>query len=137
MQKVLLLVEDDPLMLRMYEKIFEFEGYSVDTAKNGLEGLSKAKSQKPVAILLDIMMPKMNGIEMLKRLKSDDDTNSIPVIVLTNLSGTQEAIEAKSLGAAKFVVKSEYEPKEIVKIVKEALAGSTNNLTQKSSKNKD
>ena len=135
MQKVLLLVEDDPLMLRMYEKIFKFEGYQVDTAKDGEEGLEKAKTQKPVVIILDIMMPKMNGLEMLERLKSDSDTKAIPVVVLTNLAGTQEANKAKSLGAAKFIVKSEHEPKEIVSIVKEILVSDTNDMTQESSKN--
>lgn len=125
MPKVLLLVEDDPLMLRMYEKIFKFEGYDVDTAKDGEEGLEKAKTQKPVLILLDIMMPKMNGLEMLEKLKKDPDTKAIPVIVLTNLAGSHDAERAMELGAVRYIVKSEHEPKEIVDIVKQIVAGYT------------
>jgi len=125
MTKVLLLVEDDPLMLRMYEKIFKFEGYSVETAIDGEEGWDKAKSINPVVILLDIMMPKVNGLEMLEKLKKDPDTKKIPVIILTNLAGTHDAEKAMSLGAVKYIVKSEYEPKEVVAMVKEILAGYT------------
>ena len=137
MQKVLLLVEDDPLMLRMYEKIFKFEGYQVDTAKDGEEGLEKAKTQKPVVILLDIMMPKMNGIEMLEKLKKDADTKSIPVVVLTNLAGAEDAEKVMSLGAVRYIVKSEHEPKEIVAIVKEILVSNTNDVTQEPSNRKE
>ena len=134
MQRVLLLVEDDPLMLRMYEKIFKFEGYQVDTAKDGEEGLEKAKTQKPVVILLDIMMPKMNGIEMLEKLKKGPDTKSIPVVVLTNLAGTEDAEKVMSLGAVKYIIKSEHEPREIVDIVKQILAGYTREEIPESSK---
>lgn len=125
MQKVILLVEDDPLMLRMYKKIFKFEGFDLDTAKDGEEGLEKAKTNKPVMILLDIMMPKMNGIEMLAKLKKDPDIKGIPVIVLTNLAGTRDAEKAMALGAVKYIVKSEHEPKQVVTMVKEILAGNT------------
>jgi len=125
MQKVLLLVEDDPLMLRMYEKIFKFEGFDLDIAKDGEEGLEKAKTNKPTLILLDIMMPKMNGIEMLAKLNKDPDTKDIPVVVLTNLAGTQDAERAMSLGVVKYIVKSEHDPKEVVTMVKQILAGYT------------
>ena len=87
MSKVLLIVEDDPLMSRMYQKIFTFEKYDVDTAVDGQEGLEKARSVKPTVILLDVMMPKMNGMEVLDKLKIDPETKNIPVIMLTNLAG--------------------------------------------------
>jgi len=85
MQKVLL-IEDEVLILRMYEKIFSFEGFGVITAVDGIEGLEKAKTEKPNLILLDIMMPKMDGLRVLEQLKAEPLTKDIPVVVLTNLS---------------------------------------------------
>ncbi len=125
MPKVLLLIEDDPLMFRMYKKIFELEGYEVELARGGQEGLAKAKSDKPSLILLDIMMPKMDGFEVLANLKKDPETEAIPVVVLTNLAGQEDAEKALSLGAVKYIVKSEQDPKEVTRIVKEVLASLT------------
>ena len=127
--KVLILItEDDPLMSRMYQKIFTFEGYEVSIAKDGEEGLELAKKEKPTVILLDVMMPKMNGIEMLEKLKIDPDTKTIPVIKLTNLAGEKDAENAMVKGAVKYIVKSEYEPKQIVDMVKEILSGYTRDI---------
>ena len=121
----ILIVEDDPLMSRMYQKIFTFEGYQVEMAANGQEGLDKARTAKPTLILLDIMMPKMNGLEALEKLKADPATKSIPVVVLTNLAGQQDAENALAKGAVKYIIKSEYEPKQVADMVKEILAGYT------------
>lgn len=121
MSKVLLLIEDDPLMLRLYRKIFELEGYEVELAVGGQEGLDKAKSDKPTLVLLDIMMPKMDGFEVLGKLKEDPETKDIPVVVLTNLAGTQDAKKAMEMGASKYIIKSEQDPKEITSMVKEVL----------------
>ena len=121
MAKVLI-VEDDPLMSRMYQKIFTFEGYEVEMAGDGEEGLEKAKTVKPTIMLLDVMMPKMNGLQVLEKLKLDPETKTIPVIMLTNLAGQQDAETAMTKGAIKYIVKSEYEPKEVANMVKEILA---------------
>jgi OmpR family response regulator RpaB len=123
----ILIVEDDPLMSRMYQKIFTFEGYDVETAPDGEHGLDKARTAKPTLILLDIMMPKMNGLQVLEKLKSDPDMKKIPVVMLTNLAGVQDAETAMSKGAVKYIVKSEYEPKQVVNMVKEIIAGYTRN----------
>lgn len=122
MAKTLLIVEDDPLMNRMYQKIFKFEQYDVQTAGNGEEGLDAARRLKPTVILLDIMMPKMNGLQVLEKLKSDPDTRGIPVIMLTNLAGEKDAETALLKGAVKYIVKSEHDPKQVVSIVKEIIA---------------
>lgn len=122
MAKVLLIVEDDPLMSRMYKKIFTFEKYDVDTAADGEEGLDKARSLKPTVILLDIMMPKMNGLQVLDKLKADPDTKNIPVIMLTNLASDKDAENAMIKGAVKYIVKSEHDPKEVANMVKEIIA---------------
>ena len=122
MAKTILIVEDDPLMNRMYQKIFKFEKYDVLTASNGEEGLEKARQTKPTLILLDIMMPKMNGLEVLGKLKSDPDMKGIPVIMLTNLAGEKDAETALMKGAVKYIIKSEHDPKQVVSIVKEIIA---------------
>ena len=127
----ILIVEDDPLMSRMYQKIFTFEGYEVEMAGDGVEGLEKVRSFKPTLILLDIMMPKMNGMEVLEKLKADPDLKSIPVVMLTNLAGQQDAEAALEKGAIKYIVKSEYEPKQVTNMVKEILAGYTRNEVPK------
>jgi CheY-like chemotaxis protein len=123
----ILITEDDPLMLRMYQKIFTLEQYEVEIATNGEEALEKvrAAAEKPSLILLDIMMPKMNGLEALDKLKANPDTQKIPVVMLTNLAGQQDAEEALLKGAVKYIIKSEYEPKQVVDMVKEVLAGYT------------
>ena len=130
----ILIVEDDPLMSRMYQKIFKFEGYEVEMAGNGEEGLEKAKKEKPTLILLDVMMPKMNGLQTLEKLKLDSDTKAIPVIMLTNLAGQQDAETALAKGAVKYIVKSQYEPKQVTNMVKEILAGYTRDEVPKTEK---
>ncbi|OGM19861.1 hypothetical protein A2686_01165 [Candidatus Woesebacteria bacterium RIFCSPHIGHO2_01_FULL_38_10] len=121
----ILIVEDDPLMSRLYQKIFTFEGYAIDIATDGVEALDKVRKDKPTLILLDIMMPRMNGLEFLGKVKSDPDTKSIPVVILTNLAGQQDAERGITAGAVKYIVKSEYEPKQIANMVKEIIAGYT------------
>jgi CheY-like chemotaxis protein len=125
MAKVLI-VEDDPLISRMYQKIFTFEKFDVDVAANGEEALSKVTVFNPELILLDVMMPKMNGLQVLEKLKTLDATKAIPVVMLTNLAGQQDAETAIAKGAVKYIIKSEYEPKQVVEMVKEVLAGYTN-----------
>jgi CheY-like chemotaxis protein len=123
----ILIIEDDPLMSRLYEKIFTFEKYEVELAADGEEGLVKVKQAKPTLILLDIMMPKLNGLQVLERLKADPETKAVPVVMLTNLSGEKDAETALSKGAVKYIIKSEHEPKEVADIVKEILAGYSRN----------
>ena len=122
MGKVLLIVEDDPLMSRMYQKIFSFEKYEVATASNGEEGLEKVRTLKPTVVLLDVMMPKMNGLQVLEKIKTDPDIKHIPVVMLTNLAGEKDAETALMKGAVKYIVKSEHDPKQIVGMVKEIIA---------------
>ena len=121
MAKVLL-IEDDPLVVRMYQKVLSFEGFEIESAPNGKEGLEKAKEIKPDLIFLDIMMPKMNGIEVLERIKADPKIKDIPVIMLTNLSGTHDAENAMEKGAFSYMVKSEHKPKDIAAKAKEFLS---------------
>lgn len=121
----ILIIEDDPLMQRMYQKAFSFDGYEVSVASDGVEGLDKIRTEKPQIVLLDVMMPKMNGLEVLDKVKADPEIKSTPIIMLTNLAGSSDAERALSKGAVKYIVKSEYEPKQIVSMVKEILSGYT------------
>ena len=123
MTKVLL-VEDDDLIVRLYEKLFKLEKFDIKTADNGQAGLDALKEYTPDIILLDVMMPEMNGLEMLNRLKADEATKSIPVVVLTNVSDVSIANEAISRGAVLSLVKSESEPEDVVAAVKGVLARS-------------
>lgn len=117
----ILIVEDDALMVNLYKKVFEREGFEVSLAQRGAEGISKAKEVLPDLVLLDIMMPEMDGFEVLSKLKADDVTKSIKVIVLTNLAGTGDEERALEMGALKYIVKSEHDPDEVVNLAKEVM----------------
>ena len=120
----ILLVDDDALLVRMYQKKLKNDGYDVVTAGDGIEALKKASEFKPDLILLDVMMPKMNGFETLKKLKSDSATSKIPVIILSNVGGSDEDVDkGLELGAVSYLVKAGTKPKEVVAKVKEVLAG--------------
>ncbi len=108
-------------MSRMYAKVFGFEGFEVTVAENGREGLDKLAEFTPDLILLDVMMPVMNGIDTLDALKADTAHSQIPVIMLTNLAGKNDAETALAKGAAQYIIKSEHEPTEVVAIVNEFL----------------
>lgn len=120
----ILLIDDDQLMLRMYQTKFKVEGLEVEVASDGDEGLAKVGQSKPDLILLDIMMPKINGLEVLRQLKAKPETKDIPVILLTNLGGSQQDVDqGLSLGAVSYLVKASYTPAQVVAKVKEILAG--------------
>ncbi len=125
----ILLVDDDPLLVRMYQKKFENDGYLVAVANDGVEGLQKVSEFKPDLVLLDIMMPNMNGLEVLEKLKADKQTSSIPVVLLTNLGSSQEDTDrGLDLGAIAYIVKASNRPKVVVEKVKEILAGYTRQI---------
>ena len=124
--KVVLLVDDDPLIIRMYQNKLTNDGYKVNIATNGEEALIEIRKEKPDVILLDVMMPKMNGVETLKELKKDPNTQTTPVIILTNLGDKQEDVEgAKNLGALDYLVKSDVSLKALSKRVKQAVETGT------------
>lgn len=122
-----LIIEDDQLIQRMYGKIFTFEGYEVITASDGEEGLEKARTTTPTIILLDVMMPKLNGMQVLEKLKIDPATKTIPVVMLSNLAGDNDIETALSKGAVKYIIKSEHDPKEIADMIEQIVAGYTRN----------
>ena len=119
----LFIAEDDPLMIRMYERAFKLGGHELLMATNGESALSTLEKAdpKPVLILLDVMMPKMSGFDVLRKIKIEDKLKSIPVILLTNLAGQEDAEKGLSLGAVLYLVKSQYSPKQVVEKVEEII----------------
>ena len=119
--KNVLLVDDDLTLREMYEERLKAEGFNIIQATNGEEALQKAKESKPNVILLDIMMPKVNGFDVLKELKADDDLKDIPVIILTALIQDVDRVQGKKLGAVDYIVKSETMPGEVIAKIKNAI----------------
>ena len=121
MSTILFFAEDDPLMSRMYEKAFKMSGFDLAIAFDGDEAIQKLKAMdpKPTVAVLDIMMPKKSGFEVLREMKADPILKSIPVILLTNLAGEQDAEKGLELGAVLYLIKSKYSPIEIVAKIRE------------------
>ncbi len=117
----ILLVEDDPFLLSMYSTKFEIENFLVVTADDGEKGVELARSDLPDIILLDIMLPKMNGFEVLENLKKNKSTAGIPVILLTNLNQKDEIERGLALGADDYLIKAHFMPSEVVDKIKKVL----------------
>ncbi len=116
------IVEDDVAIAQMYGIKFESEGYIVQTAENGRLGLELIEKMRPDIVLLDLMMPEMNGDEMLAKMRATDWGKDIKVIILTNM-GEQEAPEIlRTLNVSAFVVKADFTPKQVAELVKAKLA---------------
>lgn len=121
MAKKLLLIEDDITLRDLYAARFGIENYELVVATDGESGLAKALEIMPDAILLDLRIPKINGFEVLRRLKDNPKTKSIPVIVLTALSGDEDRRKVLDSGAAAFLTKSETMPKEVLAQIKKVI----------------
>ncbi|MBI4022322.1 MAG: response regulator [Candidatus Andersenbacteria bacterium] len=118
----ILLVEDDQLLVRLYQKKFTMEGFTVVTARDGSEGIVRAQNEQPDIILLDLMMPKATGYDMLQVLQGSPQLKNIPVVVLTNLSSDVEEERARAMGATDYLVKANNPPAVVVDRIKELLA---------------
>jgi len=116
-----LIVDDEEGVLAMYKIKLEMEGFSVSTALDGQTALEMISKNKPDVILLDIIMPKLNGFDILKILKSDKETANIPVFLLTNLPQESGGEKGKELGAAGYLVKADYEPAVLAGMLKEVI----------------
>ncbi len=116
-----LIVEDEELLSKMYYLKFTNQGFKAFQAYNGVVGLELAKKEKPNIILLDIIMPQLDGFGVLKELKSDKTMKDIPVILLTNLGQDDDIKKGKNLGAIDYLIKSNSTPLKVVEKVKEIL----------------
>ena len=121
MEKKILIVEDDAMINGMYKIKLEQEGYLVFTADNGAQGLSMALSQKPDLILLDIIMPQLDGFSVLQELRSSAKMKKIPIIMLTNLSTDEDKQKGNQLGATDYLVKANLTPSQVGDAIKKYL----------------
>ncbi len=121
MNKKILIVEDDIALRQTLAEFLDAEEFSVITASDGEEGVHAAKGGLPNLILLDIILPKKNGYDVIKELKADEKTKNIPIILLTNLGSLSDIEKALALGATTYLVKGDYQLKEIVEKIKETL----------------
>ena len=120
MTKVLI-IEDDPPYRKIYKRKFEVSGYEADVAQDGVEGLEKMRSFKPDIVFVDLMMPRMDGFQVIDNAKADPELQHIPIVVLTNLSTSDDADKVLQKGAIAILVKSNTEPNAIVAKAAEVL----------------
>lgn len=120
--QTVMIVDDDGSMVRLYTNIFQIEGFTVVSASSGREAIEKLANVTPNVILLDLMMPNMSGFDFLDKIRNMEKTKSIPVIVLTNLATDDTQQEIQKYNVAKFLIKSDYMPKQILEEVKSVLA---------------
>ena len=119
--KTILIAEDEQNMRQTLVDAFRREGFNVLEAKNGKEGLDKALGEHPDLILLDIVMPEMDGMTMLKKLREDERGRDIPIIMLTNFSDVEKVTNALESGVYEYLVKSDWKIEDVVLRVKEKL----------------
>ncbi|MFA5359603.1 MAG: response regulator [Patescibacteria group bacterium] len=117
----ILLIEDEEAIINMYKLRFDKEGFQIEIARNGAWGLKLARQKKFDIILLDMVMPAMNGYEAIKALKSDDNTKNVPIIILSNSAQDGDIKKAKKLGANSYLLKSMITPAKLVEEVKRYL----------------
>ena len=116
--KKILFIEDEAALQEAFGGFLTQAGYKVVNALNGEIGLRLAKSEKPDLILLDLVLPKLNGFEVLAALKKDDKTKDIPTIILTNMGNMEDVNKALELGASTYLVKTEYDLEELANKIK-------------------
>lgn len=121
MQKIAI-IEDDQAISQMYRIKFEAEDFEVETAENGKLGLELAEKMKPDIILLDLMMPEMNGDEVLAKLRASSWGKDTKVIILTNMGEQEAPASLKDLNVRRFIVKAEMTPRQVAEMVKQELA---------------
>ena len=118
-KKKILVIEDEATLQKALNEVLLQEGFEVLSANDGMIGLETAKKENPDLILLDIILPKMDGFEVLAKLKADDENT--PVVILTNLSDVNDVQKALDLGATTYLVKADYHLNEVIQKIKEIL----------------
>lgn len=117
----ILLIEDEKILAEMYKDKFEAEGLKTMVAFSAKEGLALLEKERPDLILLDILLPRENGISFLKQLKKEKGAQEIPVIAFSNYDEPETKKEALALGAKEYLIKTQYTPQQIVEKIKEYL----------------
>lgn len=119
--KKIIIIEDEEVLLDLLKKKLVQEGYQVISARDGLDGLDKIKTEAPDLILLDIVMPKKGGFEVMEELNKDNKLKDIPVIIISNSGQPVELNRIKKLGAVDWLIKTNFNPQEVVGKVKKYL----------------
>lgn len=125
MPKKLLLIEDEQYLFEMYKMKLEQEGYEVVAALDGEEGMKVAQKEKPDLILLDLVLPKMNGYEFLKKIRQDPKLKKIKIYILSNLGQDEEIDQGFKDGADGFMLKTNLTPGQLMENIKKIFAGKT------------
>jgi len=121
MAKKILLIEDEEIMINLLQRKIAQEGYEIRVARNGEEGLAAMKEKKPDLVLLDIIMPKMGGFEVMEHMQADKDLKKIPVIVISNSGQPVEIDRAQKMGARDWLIKTEFDPQEVIEKIKKQI----------------
>ena len=121
MAKKILFIEDEAALQKTLGELLRKQGYEVQSALNGEVGLELAKNQEFDLIILDLILPRISGLEVLEELKKDQKTEDIPVIILTNIEHTPEIEKALELGATTYLVKANYSLEEVARKIKDSL----------------
>lgn len=126
MKKKLFLIEDNRFICEVYKDSLEKAGFLVMLAYDGEEALRRVEKERPDLILLDLALPKLNGFEVLKKIKENKNLKNIPVIILSNYDEGEDIKKGKELGAIDYLVKARFSPKEVIEKVKTYLFKSLN-----------
>lgn len=118
MKKKIMIVDDDSFVMDIYATKLSHEGFEIIESINGLEALKKLTVEKPDMILLDIIMPYMNGLEFLEQIEKDETLKNIPVILLSNLGQKEDVAKGMELGAVDYLIKSHFTPSEVLEKIK-------------------
>jgi DNA-binding response OmpR family regulator len=118
MAKKILIIEDEEILSNLLEKKLKEIGYDVSVAFDGEEGLNKIKELKPDLVLLDIIMPKKGGFEVLEEMQKDSQLKKIPVIIISNSGQPVEISKALDLGVKDYLIKTQFDPQEVIEKVK-------------------
>ena len=120
MAKKILLIEDEKIMIDLLQRKLTQKGYEISVARDGEEGLKEMREIKPDLVLLDIIMPKMGGFEVMEEMGKDKELKKIPVVIISNSGQPVELDEAQRLGARDWLIKTEFDPQKVVdKVIKQ------------------
>lgn len=123
----ILIIEDDMILLQMYEVKFRHAGFDVDTAFDGEQGLEKIRSFNPDLVLLDILIPKINGKVLFERVRNNPEFKNLRIAILTNVDSPKDRLEFIRNGAEAYIVKADFTPAQVVEEVQNILSNGKKN----------
>jgi CheY-like chemotaxis protein len=126
MSKKVLIIEDEKILIELLERKIKEDGYEVFTALNGKEGLELVKEVKPDLVLLDIIMPEMDGFEVMEEMNKLQELNlkKVPVIIISNSGQPVEIDKALNLGVRDYLIKAQFDPKEVIDKIRKQIGSS-------------